>query len=163
MVIVCRNQWQDIAELTTDFDPALPPTLCAPSHLNELMLNLLTNAAQAITEAIENGSISRGTIAVSTHRRENEAEIRICDTGCGIPEEIRAHVFDPFFTTRDVGKGAGQGLAVAHAIVVEKHGGSIAFDTEIGRGTTFLVRLPLAENGLLLTENSNAACCLSGG
>jgi signal transduction histidine kinase len=70
-------------------------------------------------------------------------EIRITDSGCGIPESVRRNVFDPFFTTKPVGQGTGQGLAIAHAVIVHKHGGQITFESEVGRGTTFLIKLPL--------------------
>ena len=70
-------------------------------------------------------------------------EIRIADTGAGIPEHARAKLFDPFFTTKEVGKGTGQGLAIAHDIVVGKHCGEISFETELGKGTTFIIRLPI--------------------
>jgi signal transduction histidine kinase len=92
---------------------------------------------------VGNAANGKGTITVSTRRDGDGAEIRIRDTGTGIPEHARARVFDPFFTTKGVGKGTGQGLAIAHSVVVEKHGGTIAFETEAGRGTTFIIRLPL--------------------
>ena len=66
------------------------------------------------------------------------------DDGPGIPEDYRDRVFDPFFTSKDVGKGTGQGLAIAHAVVVDKHGGELTFETGPGKGTTFIVRLPLS-------------------
>ncbi|HZO91988.1 MAG TPA: ATP-binding protein, partial [Chthonomonadaceae bacterium] len=73
-------------------------------------------------------------------------EIRIADTGTGIPEAVRPRIFDPFFTTKEVGKGTGQGLAIARSIIVDKHGGTLEFETDIGRGTTFIIRLPLVEH-----------------
>jgi len=71
-------------------------------------------------------------------------EIRISDTGTGIPEEIRHRIFEPFFTTKEVGRGSGQGLAIAHSTIVKKHGGELKFETEVGRGTTFIIRLPIS-------------------
>ena len=103
----------------------------------------MVNAAHAIAEASHNGADGKRDITVRTRRDGPWAEIRVEDTGTGIPEEIRGRVFDPFFTTKEVGQGTGQGLAIAHAIVVEKHGGTIHFETEVGRGTTFIVRLPI--------------------
>jgi len=85
----------------------------------------------------------KGTITISTHHDGDWAEIRIGDTGMGIPEEVQPRIFDPFFTTKDVGQGTGQGLAIAHNVVVEKHGGTITFETEVGKGTTFIIRLPI--------------------
>ena len=118
---------------------------CLPSDINRVVINLIVNAAHAIADASPSGAEGKGTITVRTRRDGPWAEIRVEDTGTGIPEEIRHRVFEPFFTTKEVGRGTGQGLAIAHALVVEKHGGTIHFETEMGRGTTFVVRLPLDE------------------
>lgn len=85
---------------------------------------------------------SKGVIKISTRQDGPWVEIRISDTGTGIPEKIRHRIFDPFFTTKDVGKGTGQGLAIARSVVVDKHGGTLNFESEMGRGTTFIIRLP---------------------
>jgi len=90
----------------------------------------------------------KGKITISTRRGGGFAEIRIADTGTGIPEEARDKVFDPFFTTKEVGRGTGQGLFTAHTVVVQKHGGTLAFETQSGKGTTFVIRLPLERHGL---------------
>jgi len=140
-IIVATKEWKDVAEVTTEFDPNLPQIPCHASELNQVLLNLLVNAAQAIRE---NGR--RGKITISTHLDGKWAEIRIADTGPGVPDSIRSKIFDPFFTTKEVGKGTGQGLALAHFIVVQKHGGSITFETEVGKGTTFILRLPFDES-----------------
>jgi signal transduction histidine kinase len=87
-----------------------------------------------------------GVIGVSTRPHGDGVEIRISDTGTGIPEAARGRIFDPFFTTKEVGKGTGQGLAIARSVVVDKHQGEIFFETETGRGTTFVIRLPQSEN-----------------
>jgi len=84
----------------------------------------------------------KGEISVTTRWEDGWAYIRISDTGAGIPASIRDRIFDPFFTTKPVGRGTGQGLAIAHAIVVEKHGGRLRFETEVGKGTTFIIELP---------------------
>jgi signal transduction histidine kinase len=81
---------------------------------------------------------------VATRTLGDQVEISIGDTGKGIPVEVRSRIFDPFFTTKEVGKGTGQGLAIARTVVVEKHGGTLHFETEIGQGTTFYIRLPVA-------------------
>jgi signal transduction histidine kinase len=88
---------------------------------------------------------SKGTIRISTRLDKEWVEIRISDTGTGIPEEIRHRIFDPFFTTKEVGKGTGQGLAIARSVVVDKHGGTLTFESEVGRGTSFILRLPVAD------------------
>ena len=84
-----------------------------------------------------------GRITVRTGRRGEYAEIAVSDTGAGIPEEIQGRIFEPFFTTREVGSGTGQGLALAHSVIVRKHGGKIWFETEPGLGTTFFIQLPI--------------------
>jgi signal transduction histidine kinase len=142
-ITVARNEWKYVAELVTDFDPTLPPVRCLPGEFNQVILNLIVNAAHAIADVVGNDGNNKGTIIVRTRHDENWAEIRISDTGTGIPEAIRLKIFDPFFTTKVVGKGTGQGLAIAHSVIVDKHGGTISCETEVGKGTTFIIRLPL--------------------
>ncbi len=144
-LMVARNEWKYVAELVTDFDPDLPLVPCLPGDFNQVILNLVINAAQAIAAVAGDGAAGRGTITVTTRRDGEWAEICIEDTGTGIPDDIRPHLFDPFFTTKDVGKGTGQGLTIVHSIVVTKHGGRIWLETEVGRGTSFIVRLPIAD------------------
>lgn len=143
-LIVCRNEYKYVADVMTDFDPSMPLVPCFPGDFNQVILNLVTNAAHAIADSHGPRPRTRGKITVKTTRDSNWAEICVSDTGTGIPEEVRCRIFDPFFTTKAMGKGTGQGLAICHAFVVAKHGGTIAFETEIGRGTSFIVRLPLA-------------------
>ncbi len=144
-LIVARNEWKYVADVETDYDLDLPLVSCRVGDINQVVLNLLTNAAHAIAEVIgDNGD--KGRIRVSTRFLDDRAEIRISDTGAGIPKEIRSKVFDHFFTTKPVGQGTGQGLAIAHRVVVKNHGGTIAFDSEVGRGTTFVIRLPIGES-----------------
>jgi len=140
---ISRNEWKYVAEVETDFDPDLPPVLCLPGELNHVILSLIVNAAHAIADAPREGPQTKGTIRLTTRRDGDWAEIRVSDTGTGIPQEIASRVFDPFFTTKDVGKGSGQGLTIAHAVVVDKHAGTIRFETDLGKGTTFIVRLPI--------------------
>ncbi len=97
----------------------------------------------AIADALGECPGRKGTITVRTRRDGDWAEIRIGDSGTGIPEDIRSRIFDPFFTTKGIGKGTGQGLAIARSVVVDKHGGTIGFESEVGKGTTFIVRLPI--------------------
>lgn len=140
---VCRNEWKYVANLVTQFDKDLPLVPCHAGEINQAILNIVVNAAHAIADVVGDGGNGKGTITVSTKRDGQWAEIRISDTGTGIPEGARDHVFDPFFTTKEVGKGTGQGLAIAHSIVVKKHGGTVTFETGNGVGTTFIIRLPL--------------------
>ena len=145
VMTISKNEWKYVAELVLDLDPNLPPVPCLPGELNQVFLNLVVNAAHAIAEKIgeQPKENQKGEIRISTKKNENWAEIRITDTGNGIPESIQSRIFDPFFTTKEVGKGTGQGLAISYSIVVDKHGGSLTFDTEKGKGTTFLIKLPL--------------------
>ncbi len=139
---VARNEWKYIARAVTDFDFALPQLMGYPGELNQVFLNLIVNATHAILEKLGEESEERGLISVSTRAHNDFAEIRITDTGAGIPEQIQNRIFDPLFTTKDVGKGTGQGLAITHQVIVQKHNGSIFFESEPGVGTTFVVRLP---------------------
>ena len=143
-VTVSRNEWRYVADLETDFDPELPVVECLAGEMNQVFLNLIVNAAHAITDVVGDGSDGKGTIRVSTRRDGDWVEVRVSDTGTGIPPEIRDRIFDPFFTTKEVGRGTGQGLGIAHTVVVEKHGGTLSFETETGRGTTFIIRIPCA-------------------
>jgi len=145
-ITVARNEWKYVSDVETHFDPELPLVLCHAGEFNQVILNLLINAAQAIALAVGDGSRGKGKIVVSTARAQDSAEISISDTGTGIPEAIRSRVFEPFFTTKPVGKGTGQGLALAHTAIVRRHGGKIWFDSEVGRGSTFYVRIPFANS-----------------
>jgi len=139
-ITVCRNEWKQVAEMDKDFDPSLPPVRCLAGEMNQVFLNLIINAAHAISESAENGM---GKITLSTNKVGDWAEIRVADTGGGIPEQVRDRIFDPFFTTKEVGKGTGQGLSVCRDIVVKKHYGELFFENETGKGTVFVIRLPL--------------------
>ncbi|HKW99844.1 MAG TPA: ATP-binding protein [Bryobacteraceae bacterium] len=139
---ISRNEWKYVADVETDFDPQLPVVRCLAGEFNQVILNLVVNAAHAVADVKTRGS-AKGKISIQTRRDGDWAEIRIGDTGTGIPENVRAHIFTPFFTTKEVGRGTGQGLAIAHTVVVAKHGGTLDFETEVGKGTTFIVRLPI--------------------
>jgi signal transduction histidine kinase len=140
---VASNEWKYVAELKTDFDPDLPAVPVMPSDFNQVILNMIVNAAHAIGDVVGDGGNGRGTITLSTRKVGDCAEIRISDTGCGMTPETAARIFDPFFTTKAVGKGTGQGLAITHNVIVVKHGGTIKVESAPGKGTTFIIRLPL--------------------
>ena len=141
-VMVARNEWKYVAEVVTDFDPTLPPVMCLRSEFSQVILNLVVNAAHAIADVVGDGKREKGKIVIQTRNCQDWVEIRIRDSGAGIPENVRDRIFEPFFTTKEVGRGTGQGLAIARSVVVDKHNGSIAFESEVGKGTTFLIRLP---------------------
>jgi signal transduction histidine kinase len=148
-ITVARNEWKYVADLVAEFDASLPPVPCLPGELNQVVLNLIINATHAIADVVGDGSTGKGTIRVSTKRCGEVVEIQVQDSGAGIPEKIRGRIFEPFFTTKGVGKGTGQGLAISRSVVVDKHGGTIGFESEMGKGTTFTIRLPLGEGAAL--------------
>ena len=98
----------------------------------------------------------KGTIRASTRTVDGYLEIRIADTGTGIREEHQQKIFEPFFTTKDVGKGTGQGLAIAHSVVVQQHNGRMWFETQLGKGTTFIIQLPMDGIGVSTGEKHEA-------
>jgi two-component system, NtrC family, sensor kinase len=153
-ITVATNEWKYVADVTTDFDQSLPAVPVMPGAFNQVILNILVNAAHAIDSAAKGVARNRGAIAVGTRRDGDWVEICIADSGCGIPPHAIKKIFDPFFTTKPVGKGTGQGLAIAHDVVVKKHGGTISVESEQGVGTTFTVRLPLQATD---TEATTAA------
>jgi PAS domain S-box-containing protein len=142
-ITITRNEWKYVARLLTDFDSTLPAIPCHRAEFNQVILNLIVNAAHAIEDLNGKNSPEKGTITISTGRDGNWAEIRISDTGVGIPEAVRHRIFDLFFTTKEPGRGTGQGLAIAHSVIVEKHKGTIKLQTREGQGTSFILRLPI--------------------
>jgi len=141
-ITVARHEWKYCAEVITRFDSTLPLVPCLLGEFNQVILNLIINAAHAIGNVVEKSG-AKGTITISTRQEGEWARIALADTGAGIPLEIRSRVFEPFFTTKAVGKGTGQGLALAHSVIVNRHQGQLWFESEIGQGTTFFIRLPL--------------------
>ncbi|NDY55279.1 PAS domain-containing protein [Desulfovibrio sulfodismutans] len=141
-LLVSRNEWKDTASLVLELDPELPPVCGLPQEIGQVFLNLILNAAQAMEEARGDKTGILGSITARTARQGPFVTVSLADTGPGIPAEVRGRVFDPFFTTKAVGKGTGQGLSLAYA-VVERHGGDIFFETTPGQGTVFTVRLPI--------------------
>ncbi len=144
-ITVASNEWKYVADMNVELDSSLPHVNCLPGDMNQVVLNIIVNAAHAIAEVLDESSGDKGTITVSTHKLDNWAEIRIRDSGTGMPEDVKARIFDPFYTTKEVGKGTGQGLSIAHAVVVEKHGGTIVVDSAPGQGTTFTIRIPIED------------------
>ncbi len=138
---VARNELKYVADVETDFG-TLPPVVCSAGDMNQVFLNLLVNAAHAIADVVKDTG-KKGKIRVSTSLEGTMVVIAISDTGSGIPESIRDRIFDPFFTTKEVGRGTGQGLAIARS-VVDHHQGSLTFETQVGKGACFYIRLPIA-------------------
>ncbi len=144
IVTITRNEWKYHSEVELELDENLPLVCGYADELNQVILNIVVNAAQAITEKVETLQIQdKGLIFIKTNVKDNMVEIQIKDTGGGIPKEIQDKIFDPFFTTKEVGKGTGQGLYLSYNII-KRHNGDIFFETEEGKGTTFHILLPIA-------------------
>jgi PAS domain S-box-containing protein len=141
--IVARNEWKYVADLNLDPDPELPLVPCFLGEFNQVILNLIVNAAHAISDVVRQHPETKGLITLQTRRDGDSVLVRVSDTGTGIPEAYRPRIFEPFFTTKEVGRGTGQGLTLVYHTIVKKHGGTITFETEVGKGTTFVIRLPL--------------------
>jgi PAS domain S-box-containing protein len=142
-VTVAKNEWKYVADVTLDLAPDLPAVACNPSEINQVLLNLIVNAAHAIGDVVGRDGKSKGEINIATRANDECVVITVADTGCGIPEAIRDKIYDPFFTTKAIGKGTGQGLAIAHRIIRERHGGTIECESTVGKGTQFVIRLPV--------------------
>ena len=144
-VAVSRDEWKYVADVVTEFDSKLPHVECILDEFNQAVLNLVINATHAIGDAIKQRGVKRGIITIRTRHEPGWAVIEVEDSGTGIPPEVRGKIFDPFFTTKGIGKGTGQGLAIVQAVIVKGHAGKVDFTTEMGKGTTFRMFLPLSE------------------
>lgn len=140
-LVVARSQYKDVADVETQLGE-LPPVTCNGGQINQVLLGLIVNAAEAIGEK-NKGTGERGRIVVRSRSEGEYVVLEIEDSGGGIPEDIRERVFDHFFTTKEVGQGTGQGLSVARKVIINGHNGSLDFTTELGKGTTFIMRLPI--------------------
>ncbi len=150
-VIISKNEWKYVAEIELKLASDIPAVFCLLDELNQVFLNLIVNAAHAIAEKIgDRPEVNlKGSIVIESRKinldGEDNIEIKISDSGNGIKKGNINKIFDPFFTTKEVGKGTGQGLAIAHDIVVNKHNGKIYVDSELGKGTTFTIVLPIED------------------
>jgi two-component system NtrC family sensor kinase len=145
-LIVARNEYKYVARVEARLQP-LPEVMCNIGELNQVFLNLIVNAAHAISDSGKD--VEAGLITIATASSGDTVSISIGDNGCGIPEENVDKVFDPFFTTKEVGKGTGQGLAITRTIVIERHGGDIELISKVGEGTRFVIHLPIAGRGVV--------------
>jgi signal transduction histidine kinase len=142
IVNLATSELRDVAEIQTDLAPQLPLVECLSGELHHVLLNLVVNAAQAIADKVRN-TAGKGLIRITTSLLEDCVEIRVSDTGTGIREEHRSRIFEPFFSTKEVGKGTGQALAIARQVIVQQHCGKMWFETESGIGTTFVIQVPI--------------------
>lgn len=142
-VTISKNEWKYVADLITELDNELPPVYCSLDEINQVILNMIINAAHAIAEKKSITKEFEGTIKIRTYKDSTNAYIEINDNGAGIPADKINRIFDPFYTTKEVGKGTGQGLTIAHDIIVNKHHGAIDVESETGIGTKFIISLPI--------------------
>jgi PAS domain S-box-containing protein len=145
-VTVSRNEWKYVAELELELDGSLPMVPLYPGDFNQVILNMITNAAHAIAGKNGDKSKEKGKISISSRVIDGYVEVRISDTGIGIPKGIRERIFDPFFTTKDIGKGTGQGLAICRSVILDKHGGNLMVESWEGEGSEFIIQVPLDAN-----------------
>jgi signal transduction histidine kinase len=139
---LASNEYRYVADVVTDLGD-IPSVWLHAGDLQQVLLNIVVNAADAIADnAGEFGLARRGRITIKTRSERGQVVISIADTGCGMSDQVRAQVFEPFFTTKAVGKGVGQGLAVARSLIVERYHGSLVFESQVGHGTEFTIRLP---------------------
>lgn len=142
-VTIARNEWKTVCDVKLMLDAELPRVCCVGQEINQVFLNIIVNAAQAIGDVAKGAAGQKGIITITTKREGDFVKISIRDTGPGIPEAIRNKIFDPFFTTKKIGLGTGQGLPLARTTIVERHGGSLDFETAVGAGTVFHILLPI--------------------
>jgi hypothetical protein len=122
----------------------LPEVTCYAAQMNQVFMNILNNAIDAIEKSIDmEAIIEKPQIKISTKLEQQKIVISIADNGCGIPEEMRSRIFEPFFTTKQPGQGTGLGLSISYQIVVEKHCGQIKCISELGKGSEFLIEIPV--------------------
>ncbi|GLY29068.1 PAS domain-containing protein [Kineosporia sp. NBRC 101731] len=140
---VCRNEWRYVADVELDLSDAVGLVACYEGELKQVLLNIVVNAAQAIDEQrAQVGRDDLGHILITSRRTAEGVRIVVSDDGPGMDEEVRRRVFDPFFTTKPVGRGTGQGLSMAYAVIAQKHAGNIVVDSAPGQGTSFTIDLP---------------------
>ncbi len=142
-VTVSRSEWKQVADLDLAIQEGLPAVVCLRDEIGQVVMNLVINAAHAIGDQIDRGRLARGRIELALRIDGDRVELRVADNGTGIPEAIRDRVFEPFFTTKAVGRGSGQGLALAYSTVVDRHKGQILLEPREGDGTCVVVRWPV--------------------
>ncbi|MCW8889692.1 MAG: ATP-binding protein [Sedimenticola sp.] len=146
-----------------DLADDLPKILCVPDQINQVFLNLIVNAAHAISDTLKESDSSMGVITIATKKLDDAIEVRISDSGTGVPDDIKGRIFDPFFTTKVVGKGTGQGLCIAYTTVAERHGGNLQVDDNPEGGAVFIVTLPLQTEEVEGVTDSTEALSIGQG
>ncbi len=146
---VARNEWKYVSELDLNLDPDLPPLTCLPGDINQAVLIIVVNAAHAIADSPRHNEGGKGRIEITTRQLDDQVELVIADNGIGMSDAVKAHIFEAFFTTKDVGRGTGQGLNITWDVIVNKHHGRIEVESQPGCGTRFIMHLPLAGNAVI--------------
>jgi signal transduction histidine kinase len=153
-LLIARNEYKYVATIHLDC-AAIPEVLCNVGELSQVFLNLIVNSAHALADA--GRDTETGRIEISTRVDGGDVVLCFADNGCGIPREIIDKIYDPFFTTKEIGRGSGQGLAIARSIVVDKHAGKIFGESEVGKGARFTLRLPIAPDSADSADSAEAA------
>ncbi|WP_442481549.1 sensor histidine kinase [Aeoliella sp. SH292] len=156
-VAVSRNRWKYVARVELQLADDLPMADALPAELNQVLLNLVVNAADAIRDHDVDSSDPQGIITIRTFAAGGNVVIEVQDNGPGIPPHVKSRIFDQFFTTKEPGKGTGQGLAISHDIVVNKHSGEISAYSVVGEGTTFTVTIPIVDTEAEEERNQRSA------
>ena len=143
VLTMSQSEWKYCADVNFDPQSNLPKVSCHPGQMNQAFLNVMLNAVQAVEQKCEQQAVEKGEISIRTFQEDNNVCVEISDTGAGIPKNIENRIFDQFFTTKEIGKGTGQGLAICRSILVDEHGGKIDVESSQGEGATFTVYLPL--------------------
>ncbi len=142
-LMVSRNEWKLLAQIDTTLDNTIPSPECIAGDINQVLLNLIVNAAHAIEAKQLDNPLDSEVISIKTFFIDDYVCITIADTGVGMTEEVKSRIFEQFFTTKDVGRGTGQGLSLAYQVVVDKHKGQLLVDSTYGNGTVFTVKIPI--------------------
>lgn len=142
VISISTNEWKYVADMTLSLDESIGDVPVSRNEFNQALLNIIINAAHAISDQIKSGTKKKGKIHISTEALKDKVVVKIKDDGPGIPKVIQARIFDPFFTTKEVGRGTGQGLAIARSSIEKSMNGQVDFITKIGEGTCFVITLP---------------------
>ena len=156
--LVARGEWKRVAQLELDLDPSLPDVECMRGEIGQVMLNLIVNSAHAVAArraiAMDHGTPFGGRITITSRAVGESIMIAVDDNGIGVPDALVRKIFDPYFTTKAVGTGSGQGLAISHTVVYEHHGGSIDVARNRDGGARFTIHLPIYHRTAAMTSGA---------
>ena len=150
-VTVTKNRWRQHASLELQLDESIPHAACNIGTLNQVLVNFIVNAVDAIEERYGEESLYQGKLAIKSYQDQSDIVIEIADNGCGIPKHIQQRIYDPFFTTKDIGKGTGQGLSYCHNAIVTQHNGKLEVESVDGVGTKFVISIPILQKAQIVT------------